>query len=110
MRRHEVVYSDNARRDLDVIFAIVFELSGSPNTAERHLRRIIERCDRIGDVPSGGAPRDAIVEDLRIVPFEKRAVIAYVVERGSVLITNIFYAGEDYEAILRGERPDRWKL
>lgn len=110
MRRLPVVYADDARRDLDVIFAIVLEMSQSVSTAERFVHRIEQTCSKIGDAPHGGAPRDAVVEGMRIVPFEKRAVIAYFVERDAVVITNVFYAGEDYEAILRGERPDRWHI
>ena len=109
MKRLPVVYSDDARRDLDSIFAIVLEISASLVTAERYLRRLEARCRNIGEAPSGGAPRDAIVHGMRIVPFEKRAVIAYFVRDDAVIITNIFFAGEDYEAILRGERAERWK-
>jgi toxin ParE1/3/4 len=40
---------------------------------------------------------------LRTVPFEKSAVIAYVVDGERVQITNIFYGGRDYEALYRGK-------
>jgi toxin ParE1/3/4 len=107
VQRLPVIYTDDARSDLSVIFAIVLEMSRSLLTAERFVRRIEERCYRIGDAPRGGAPRDDIVPGLRIVPFEKRAVIAYFVDEDAVIISNIFYGGVDYEALL-GTRPSRW--
>lgn len=42
---------------------------------------------------------------LRTVPFEHSAVICYLVEADEVLITNIFYGGQNFEAILRGDPP-----
>jgi toxin ParE1/3/4 len=45
--------------------------------------------------------RDDLVPGLRTVPFEHRAVIAYVVENEIVRVTNIFYGGRDFEALLR---------
>ncbi len=45
--------------------------------------------------------RDDLDEGLRITGFERRAVIAWKVEGDTVRITNIFYGGRDYEAVLR---------
>ena len=54
----------------------------------------------------GGVARDDLQPDLRTVPFEHSAVIAYVVEDDQVSVTNVFYGGRDYEALYRGaERP-----
>jgi toxin ParE1/3/4 len=108
MKQLPVIYSDDARQDLDVIFAIVLEMSASIRTAENYVRRIEAACRDTGSLPYGGVPRDGIIDGLRIVPFKKRAVIAYIVKDGAVLILKVFYGGEDYQAILRGERPDRW--
>jgi toxin ParE1/3/4 len=79
-------------------------LSQSVETADRYIGRLQDRCDRIGDVPLGGRPRYDLVQGLRTVPFETSALIAYRVVGNDVEITNIFYAGEDYEAVLRGDR------
>lgn len=56
-------------------------------------------CQRIGDVTLVGRPRDDLFPGLRTVPFEKRAVIAYLVEAEAVVITNVFYGGRDHEAL-----------
>jgi toxin ParE1/3/4 len=36
-----------------------------------------------------------------MVPFERSAVILYMIETNRVRITNIFYGGRDYEALMR---------
>lgn len=51
--------------------------------------------------PLRGTPRDDIKPGLRIVGFERRAVIAFRVKRSEVVIVRIFYGGRDYERILR---------
>lgn len=36
-----------------------------------------------------------------MVPFERSAVIAYLIEDDRIRIVNIFYGGRDYESLLR---------
>jgi toxin ParE1/3/4 len=62
--------------------------------------RIVARCLKIGDAPRSGRPRDDLALGLRTIPFERRAVVAYVVT-DKVEIANIFYGGRDYEALYR---------
>lgn len=42
---------------------------------------------------------------LRTVPFERSAVIAYLVS-DSVEILNVFYGGKDYEALYQGRADE----
>ena len=83
----------------------MLRVSRSHTTAEGFVRRIVERCERIGDAPHGGRPRDDLEPGLRTVPFERSAVIAYKAEPGRVLVTNVFYGGRDFEALYRGQEP-----
>lgn len=103
MRRLRVRYRPEAYADLENIFHYVLRASGSQVTARRFVTRIRNRCNRIGNVPRGGRPRDDLELGLRTVPFEHSAVIAYKVEDGAVRIVNIFFGGRDYEALFRGE-------
>lgn len=73
--------------------------------AIRYAARIEERCRRIGNAPYSGRPRDDLATGLRTIPFEKSALICYVIEDDTVWIINIFRRGRDYEAILRDEPP-----
>jgi toxin ParE1/3/4 len=54
----------------------VLDLSRNQDVAEGFVRRITDRCARIGGVPHGGRPRDDLAPGLRTVPFERAAVIA----------------------------------
>jgi toxin ParE1/3/4 len=101
MRVLEVRYRPEALDDLADIFAFVLKLSQNVATAKGYVQRIKARCESIGNAPEGGRPRDDLETGLRTVPFEKRAVIAYKVERDCVRISNIFYGGRDYEALYR---------
>jgi len=44
------------------------------------------------------------MNNLRIVPIDKKAVAAFIVdeEKGAVLVLNIFYGGRDYETLMMG--------
>ncbi|KQO54292.1 MULTISPECIES: type II toxin-antitoxin system RelE/ParE family toxin [unclassified Methylobacterium] len=106
MRRLPVSFRPDALDDLGDIFRFVREASGSVSVAASFVRRIKFRCDRIGDAPPAGRPRDDLVSGLRTVPFERSAVIAYLVEDDRVRITNIFYGGKDYEALYRRSDDD----
>lgn len=102
MRRLNVTYRAEADIDLLQIYRWVYEASLNPDVAGRFLDRLVERCDRIGDAPYGGRPRDDLEPGLRTVPFEHSAVIAYRVEADRVRIINVFYGGRDFEALYRG--------
>ncbi|SFL22702.1 type II toxin-antitoxin system RelE/ParE family toxin [Methylobacterium pseudosasicola] len=106
MRRLPVAFQRDARIDLADIFRVVLLASQDNAIAEGFIRRIIERCRRIGDAPHGGRPRDDLEPSLRTVPFERSAIIAYRVETERVMITNVFYGGRDFEALYRSDRPD----
>jgi toxin ParE1/3/4 len=104
MRRLRVRYRPEAYADLENIFQFILRISSNQIAAERFVKRIKARCDRIGNVPYGGRPRDDLESGLRTVPFESSAVVAYKVEADCVRITNIFYGGRDYEAFYLGEK------
>lgn len=106
MRRLPVEFQPEASADLAANFRGVLDVSRSAATAEGFVRRIVDRCERIGDAPRGGRSRDELRVGLRTVPFERSTVIAYVVESDRVLIANVFHGGRDYEALYRSGRPD----
>ena len=98
---YKVSYRETAVADILDVYRWVYEVSLDPVTAERFTARLEAACERIGNVPLGGRPRDDLLPGLRTVPFEKRAVIAYLVEAETVVITNVFYGGRDYEALYK---------
>ncbi|EMS96056.1 hypothetical protein H009_19437 [Agrobacterium tumefaciens str. Cherry 2E-2-2] len=104
MRRVNVTYRPEALADLKHIHTDIAILSQSRVVATRYVERIMARCRKIGDAPRGGRSRDDLYRGLRTVPFERSAIIAYVVTE-AVEITNIFHSREDYEALYLGGTP-----
>lgn len=106
MRRLRVEFQPDAVADLADIFRTVLRLSENLPVARGFVRRIRDRCGRIGDATHGGRPRDDLEPGLHTVPFEHSAVIAYRVDADWVRIVNVFYGGRDFEALYRSPSPD----
>jgi toxin ParE1/3/4 len=96
----EVVLRPQAEEDLESIYRYIAK--DSPGRAISYIRRLRQRCDSLAHFPERGRPRDDLVPGLRVLVFERSAVIAYRIEGNSVRIVDIFYRGRDYETILRG--------
>lgn len=103
MKRLNVRWSKSAKSDLLDLIENIGHASGSIAVALRYADRLEARCLSIGEVPLAGRPRDELAIGLRSTPFERSAIIFYVVEEDHVLISNVFRRGRDYEAALRGE-------
>jgi toxin ParE1/3/4 len=101
MRRFRITYRPDAVADLEELFRYLVRRGAAAPVARRFVGRVRDRCRRICEAPLGGSPRDDLAPGIRIAPFERRAVIAYLVTGDRVEIVNIFYGGRDYEAIYR---------
>lgn len=101
MKTLPVEYRDAAAADIEDIFTYVLDKSADLVTAIRYTNRVYARCESIGNAPYGGVARPDLGAGIRMVPFEKAAIILYVVEEDAVWITNVFAGGRDYAAILR---------
>jgi toxin ParE1/3/4 len=104
MKRYSVAFRGAAQTDLRSIFNYVLDRSKSRETAISYIRRIRERCEKIGDAPFGGVARPDIGANLRMAVFERSVVILYIVEGDQVRITNIISGGRDYETLLRSQQ------
>lgn len=100
--RRKVVFSPEARADL---FALYDYIAGqaSPTRAMRYIERIESHCAGF-DYGKRGMRRDDLRPGLRVVGFERRVTIAFHLDRRTVTIDRIFYAGRDVERALR--KPD----
>ncbi len=103
MRRLPVTFRPNAIADIDAIFLYVLSVSRDVATSAGFVDRIYARCQAIGTIPFGGIARHDLGDGIRLVPFEKSAVILYRVLDDAVDITNVFYRGRDYDALLRNK-------
>ena len=88
-----VEFADSAKDDIYNITEYIALAAGSYRTAAKFVGRIEVKCQRIGDAPRAGRPRNDLLPGLRTVPFEHSAVIAYVVEQDMIRIINVFTAG-----------------
>ncbi|MDE1158980.1 MAG: type II toxin-antitoxin system RelE/ParE family toxin [Neorhizobium sp.] len=108
MRRLPVTFRPNAIADIDAIFLYVLGVSRDLAISAGFVDRIDTRREAIGAIPLGGVARSDLGDGIRLVPFEKSAVIRYriVLYRivdATVEITNAFYRGRDYDALLRNK-------
>lgn len=58
MKSFPVEYNQEALEDIASIFRSVLKVSENFITAKRFTDRIYAQCEKIGDMPYGGAPRD----------------------------------------------------
>ena len=97
---HRVGFDPAAREELRELYAHIASRSGSPDIAERYIRRIVDWCLRLADAPERGSRHDEVRPGLRSMGFENRVTIAFVVEAETVTILRVLYGGRDTRSIL----------
>ncbi|WP_296746808.1 type II toxin-antitoxin system RelE/ParE family toxin [Mesorhizobium sp.] len=95
MKRRAVIYTADAGDDLDHIYDVV-ALASSATTADRYDSRIRAFCERLDYGSERGSRRDDVRPDLRIIGFERRITVAFVVEPERVVILRLFYGGANW--------------
>lgn len=96
IKRFEVVFRPEARSDMDALYFSILEISRSFVVADRYIDRLGARCEKIGDAPFGGRSFGPVDMNLRLVPFERSAVIVYRVELGKIIIERVFSGRSNY--------------
>ena len=89
-----------AIEDLKDIYDWIVSESSYPQIAGNLIGRILDRCESLAAFPMKGRARDDLQPGVRILPFERIAVIAYRILAGEIEVINIFYGGRDYEGFL----------
>ena len=102
MKKYDVYLMPDAVKDLEAIYSYIADKSGYPERAWAFVEELRHKCHELEIAPLRGQQRNDLMENLRIIPLEKKAVAAFLVdeETQAVLILNIFYGGRDYEALL----------
>ena len=92
----------DAIKDLEGIYGYITDKSGFPERAWSYVEKLQQKCRELETAPLRGQQRDDLMHNLRIVPIDKKAVAAFIVdeEKKAVLVLNIFYGGRDYEALM----------
>jgi toxin ParE1/3/4 len=96
-----VVIARTALTDLAKIGRWITE-AGAPVTAKRYVQRIKTKVAGLSDASGAGRAFEADGSELRVIGFERRIMIAYRVEKTRIIVTRVFYGGQDWERALRG--------
>ncbi|HKU97560.1 MAG TPA: type II toxin-antitoxin system RelE/ParE family toxin [Vineibacter sp.] len=104
MKTYRVSFRPEARSDLQNIYQII--AADSPTRAAAYIRRIHDACAGLRDMPFRGRARNDLLPGLRVLPFERRIIIAYRIEHDRVRVVGVFYGGRDYETLLRDHGGD----
>jgi toxin ParE1/3/4 len=101
VKEFRVTFRPQAEADLFGLYEYVAARTDAA-TAAGFTDRIEATCLNLATFPKRGVRRDDIRRGLRIMGFERRAAIVFQVLKNEVVIVRIFYAGRDYERLLRG--------
>lgn len=101
----KVIYTPRARRHLKLLREYITSRSYR-SRADEYVGRIMDFCDGLDTFPKRGDQRDDLQMGLRVVGFERRVTIAFVVrdEEDTVYIAGVYYGGQDYEKHLGGNK------
>ncbi len=95
---HRVVFAPEARDDLIALYLYVADQSGDAR-AMAYVERIEAFCARFDLFPERGTRRDDLFAGLRLIGFEGRVAIAFLVEGDRVTIFRVLYGGRDIEGL-----------
>jgi hypothetical protein len=102
---YRVIFSPQAKKQLARLARYIARAS-SPKTAEQYTKEIVFFCQSLRAFPLRTQARDDIRPGMRITNYEKRVTIVLSVKADLVSILGIYYAGQDYETILRDDTDD----
>lgn len=103
MIHRPVIFSPEARDDLDEIYDWIFDRAGDP-TALGYLGRIEAFCTKLDLASERGSARDNIRPGLRAIGFERSATIAFVATDARVTILRVFRRGRNWTREFGGDR------
>ena len=86
-----------ALQQLDSLYLYISNMTGEAR-AENYVGRIVKSCERLETFPMRGSARDDLLTGLRMIGFERRVTVAFVVETDVVNIAGVFYGGQQFEA------------
>jgi toxin ParE1/3/4 len=95
---YKVVISGRANRQLGRIYDYI-ATKASSSAAERFVDDILDYCFGFDVFPERGMRRDDLSSGLRVIGFRRTVTITFFIGDGEVIISGIFYGGEDYEAM-----------
>jgi toxin ParE1/3/4 len=92
----DIIFAPEARADLLALYEWI-SAKASPGVAMAYIERIERYCSGFDLASQRGYPRDDIRTGLRIIGFERRVTIAFMVTDQAVTILRLFYGGQNWE-------------
>lgn len=99
MKQRVVEFAPEARDDLLALYDWI-SVKASPNIALGYIERIETYCNDFDCASERGLARNDIRQGLRIIGFERRLTIAFIVSDTTVTILRLFYGGQNWEGDL----------
>lgn len=93
-------FSPEALADLIDLYDYIASRSGAAN-AIGYINSIETFCESLTTFPGRGTRRDDLRQGMRILGFERSAMIAIAVNENVVTILRILYGGRDVDNLLR---------
>jgi len=103
--KHKVSFRPQAEDDLFELYRYIATEAGLA-VAGGYVERIEAACLGLEIFPHRGRSRDDIRPGLRILGFERRAVIVYRLLGSEVVIVRIFHGGRDFERALLAQADE----
>jgi toxin ParE1/3/4 len=98
--KFKVVLTPEAQADLLDLYDYI-AVHGSPERAIAYIERIEKACMSLRTIPDRGTLREDLRPGLRVIGFERRALIAFRVRSDTVAILHILYGGRSLEHAFR---------
>lgn len=98
MRRRNVVFAPEARRDLLELGDWIAERAGA-DTALTYIARLEAYCMGLEFAGERGHRRDDVRPGLRITGFERRVTIAFVVAETEITILGLYHGGRNWPSV-----------
>lgn len=96
MNRRDIVFAPEARSDVLALYEWI-SARASPEVAMAYIGRIERYCSGFDLASERGHARDDIRPGLRVVGFERRISIAFMVSDQAVTILRLYYGGQNWE-------------
>lgn len=96
MKRYTVKFRPGAKQDLFDLYSYIADQAGLA-VAGDYIDRIESACRSLSTLPARGNRRDDLYPGLRIVGFERRVTIAFLVKAHEVEVVRVLYGGRNFE-------------
>jgi toxin ParE1/3/4 len=96
LRQRRVAFAPEAIADLLNLYEWIAE-AASPAVAMRYLERLEDYCLGFDTASERGMRRDDVRPGLRIIGFERRVTLAFVVTEEQVTFLRVLYGGRTWE-------------